>query len=76
MPVSDSKRRAIRKYDKAHYTTISVKVSIPEAQTIRAACAYHNTTASTICRAALLDIVRNTPPAALPDDSEGDNSIS
>lgn len=57
MPLTEAQRRANRKYNAAHYTNISVRVSLPEAAAIRAACAILNTTASTVARAALLDTV-------------------
>ena len=59
MPISEAQRKALRKYDKQHYTTISVKVSIQEAAAIRAACALLNTTASTVARRALLAIAES-----------------
>ena len=59
MPISEAQRKALRKYDKQHYTTISVKVSIQEAAAIRAACALLNTTASTVARRALLTIAES-----------------
>lgn len=57
MSRSEALKKAQRKYNAAHYTNISVRVSLPEAAAIRAACAILNTTASTVCRAALLDTV-------------------
>lgn len=65
MPLTEAQRRANRKYNAAHYTNISVRVSIPEAAAIRAACTILNTTASTVARAALLDTV---PAAGLTID--------
>ena len=68
MPISEAQRKALRKYDKQHYTTISVKVSIQEAAAIRAACALLNTTASTVARRALLTIAESAGTmSALPD---------
>ena len=68
MPISEAQRKALRKYDKQHYTTISVKVSIQEAAAIRAACALLNTTASTVARRALLAIAESAGTmSALPD---------
>lgn len=57
MPLTEAQRRANRKYNAAHYTNISVRVSLSEAAAIRAACAILNTTASTVARAALLDTI-------------------
>lgn len=65
MPLTEAQRRANRKYNAAHYTNISVRVSLPEAAAIRAACAILNTTASTVARAALLDTI---PAAGLTID--------
>ena len=57
MPRSAALKRAQQKYNKKNYTNISVRVSIPEASAIRAACTILNTTASTVARSALLDTV-------------------
>lgn len=57
MPRSEALKKAQRKYTAAHYTNISVRVSITEAAAIRAACAILNTTASTVARRALLETI-------------------
>ena len=72
MPLTEAQRRANRKYNAAHYTNISVRVSFKEAEAIRAACALLNTTASTICRRALLDTVSQA--AALDRNEQGSGS--
>lgn len=42
--MTEAKKKANAKYDKAHYTTLSVKVNHESAAKFRAACGYANIT--------------------------------
>lgn len=53
MPRTDAQRRAQNKYDAAHYTSLTIKVTREYADTVRAVCAAAGVAPAAIMRAAL-----------------------
>lgn len=67
MPLTDAQRRALRKYDAKHYTTIAVKLPTAIAETFRAYCTQHNVTPSASLRHAVTQYITGALP--LPDNN-------
>ena len=69
MPLSDSQRRALRKYDSQHYATIAVKLPAATAEAFRAFCSDHNITPSAALRHAVTQYITGALPLPADDQS-------
>ena len=66
MPRTDAQRRAQNKYDAAHYTSLTIKVTREYADKVRAVCAAAGVAPAAIMRAALDTFIK--------ENATGDNS--
>lgn len=71
MPRTDAQRRAQNKYDAAHYTSLTIKVTREYADTVRAVCAAAGVAPAAIMRAALDKFIKEN---ATGDNATGDAS--
>lgn len=69
MPRTDAQRRAQNKYDAAHYTSLTIKVTKEYADTVRAVCAAAGVAPASIMRAALDKFIKEN---ATGDNATGD----
>ena len=68
MPRTEAQRRAQNKYDAAHYTSLTIKVTREYADTVRAVCAAAGVAPAAIMRAALDAFIKeNATGDASPD---------
>ena len=66
MPRTDAQRRAQNKYDAAHYTSLTIKVTKEYADKVRAVCAAAGVAPAAIMRAALDKFIK--------ENTTGDNA--
>jgi hypothetical protein len=71
MPRTDAQRRAQNKYDAAHYTSLTIKVTKEYADIVRAVCAAAGVAPASIMRAALDKFIKEN---ATGDNATGDAS--
>lgn len=69
MPRTEAQRRAQNKYDAAHYTSLTIKVTREYADTVRAVCAAASVAPAAIMRAALDKFIKEN---ATGDNATGD----
>lgn len=69
MPQSDAQRRAKLKYDAAHYTNISAKVSKQYAEKVKAVCSAIGTTPAAVIKSAFDKLLQD-----YTDDAPGSGS--
>lgn len=69
MPRTEAQRRAQNKYDAAHYTSLTIKVTREYADQVRAVCAAAGVAPAAIMRAALDKFIKEN---ATGDNATGD----